>query len=109
MSADNRNEPRDHHEAVLLGEDLAAQVADVIAHTEIVHVGEVDVVTSPESAFVVGKSFSEGWSAQYVVDVSEDRFWELVEMFFGPEEVVEMKLHLDDMLRMESEGGPCLS
>jgi len=90
---------------------LPSDVADVLAHTDIVEGQEGDLIAGPECAWVVARDvFARDRVAhEFVLDVPEDQFWRLVTLFGGQDFAEELRHDLDDMLRWESEGGSCVS
>jgi hypothetical protein len=79
----------------LLPEDEADRLGEDVAELE-------ELRVAPGQVWLLGKPVSPlSWDVQ----LSEEQFWNLVDMLLGPEVVAEMKHDLEDVLRWEGEGG----
>lgn len=81
-------------------------IGEVLAHTEVVETPDVDLVVSPGQVWLVPKH--EQQTLSWEVEISEESFWLIVGVVYGAEVVREMKQDLEDLLRWEEEGGPCV-
>src|SRR5687768_12219706 len=84
-----------------------ANIREVLAHTEIVETDQGDLIASPDQVWLIPKG--EQQTLSWEVNLSEEQFWTIVGAVWGLEIVREMKEELNDWLRWEEEGGPCLS
>lgn len=94
---------------------VEARVWEVLAQTEVIHLGPGhDVVLTPDAGWDLrgtGPTLVTGqWSGSLEMEfeVSEEQFWRMCTLFLGPQEVVAMKQELADLMAWEGEGGSCI-
>lgn len=88
-------------------------IARALARTEVVETEQGDLLVAPGRAYFIGKDSDPlipmwGGSIEMEVELPEDQFWRVVEALLGSEAAREMKQDLEDILRWEGEGGPCM-
>jgi hypothetical protein len=86
----------------------AEEIRDVLSHVEVIETHEVDLVCSPGQMWVVEKK-PRPITMEFEATLTEEQFWKVVDLVCGPEMAADIRRDVDDILRWEGEGGPCLS
>lgn len=81
-------------------------IRDVVAHTEVIPTEHGDLIASPGQVWLMSEG--ELPSLTMEVELTEEQFWVLLDIMGGPEFAAEVRQDVNDVLRWEGEGGPCL-
>lgn len=109
--------PQPDGPVVLAMSEVVDRIKGVLGETQVLQLGPGHEVVFTESNgwdlrgapddMVFSKTM-RGGRMEWEVQCSEETFWSLCAQFLGPQGVREMKQDLEDLLRWEGEGGPCL-